>query len=84
MEINENIVKGKWLEIKGELRKAWGKLTDDELEKTQGDLQQIGGLIQQKYGEGQETYRKKLSDIFDRFEEKKDQVVDGIKNKLDT
>lgn len=69
MAINENIVKGKWLEIKGEVQKNWGKLTDDELEKTKGDMKAIGGLIQQRYGEAQKDYNKKLDSIFHRFEE---------------
>lgn len=38
MKFNENTIKGKWLEIKGEIQKSWGKLTDDEIDKTQGDL----------------------------------------------
>ena len=41
MAINENTIKGKWLEIKGDVRKAWGKLTDDELEQTKGDMTAI-------------------------------------------
>lgn len=82
MKMNENTVKGKWLEMKGDIQKAWGKLTDDELEKTKGDMKAIGGLIQQRYGDAQETYGKKLSDIFRRFEEKKDEKMDQVKNNL--
>lgn len=37
MEFNEQSIKGKWLEIRGELQKAWGKLTNDELDQTKGD-----------------------------------------------
>jgi uncharacterized protein YjbJ (UPF0337 family) len=82
MELNENIIKGKWLEIKGDVQKAWGKLTNDELDKTAGDIKAIGGLIQQKYGKVESGYQKKLSDIFDRFEDTKDKTVDGMKKKL--
>ncbi len=80
MNINENIIKGKWLEIKGDIQKTWGKLTDDELEKTKGDIKAIGGLIQQRYGEAQDNYKKKISDIISRFETKKDEVVTGTQN----
>lgn len=69
MTINENTIKGKWLEIKGDIQKAWGNLTDDELEKTKGDMKSIQGLIQQKYGQAQGNYESKLSDIFKRFED---------------
>ena len=82
MNLNENEVKGKWLEIRGEVQKAWGKLTNDELDQSKGDLKIISGLIQQKYGKSQGEYTKKLSDIFNRFEEQKDERVDDIKKKI--
>lgn len=82
MTINENVVKGKWLEMKGDLIKSWGKLTDDELEKTKGDLKAISGLIQQKYGEAQEKSSSKLAEIFKKFETKKDAVVSDIKKTI--
>lgn len=82
MNLNENTLKGKWLEIRGEVQKAWGKLTNDELDKSKGDLKVIGGLIQQKYGKNQSDYSKKLADIFNRFEDQKEETVDDIKKKL--
>lgn len=65
--INSNLIKGKWTEIKGEVRKAWGKLTDDEVEKTKGDMQALAGLVQQKYGIAQEEARQKVNDLVGRF-----------------
>ncbi len=60
--INENIAAGNWKELKGRIRSAWGKLTDDELETTKGDITAIAGMVQKKYGSGQEDVRKKLND----------------------
>ncbi|MCB0351645.1 MAG: CsbD family protein [Bdellovibrionales bacterium] len=80
--MNENTIKGKWLEIKGDVRKAWGKLTDDELDKTKGDMKAIAGLIQQKYGDAQENASDRLSNIFKRFETQKDEVVTAVKSSL--
>ena len=82
MTLNENTIKGKWLEIKGDIQKSWGKLTDDELEKTKGDFKEIGGLIQQRYGEAQGKANEKLAVIFKRFESAKDSVVKDIKDKV--
>ncbi len=59
--MNPNIFKGKWKEIKGEIAKSWAKITDDELEQTKGDLVKIAGLVQQKYGETQESVRERLN-----------------------
>ncbi len=82
MELNADIVKGKWTEIKGEIQKAWGNLTGDEIEKTKGDVKSFEGLIQQRYGSFKEDQRDQLNGIFSKFMEKKDQVVEDTKEKL--
>jgi len=82
MKPNENIVSGKWTEIKGEIQKSWGKLTDNELEQTKGDMKAIGGLLQQKYGEAQDSFGKTLREIFERFDMKKDAKVDEVKHTI--
>lgn len=61
---NEQMAKGKWLELKGEIQKLWGNMTDDELDKTEGDMKKIAGILQQKYGKTQNDLDKKLDDIF--------------------
>ena len=48
--MNDDIVAGKWKEMRGQVREWWGKLTDDELEQAAGKSEQMIGLIQQKYG----------------------------------
>ena len=82
MKINEIVLKGKWLEIKGDLQKTWGKLTDDELEQTKGDMKAVGGLLVQLYGEAHETYTEKLSEIFKKFADKKEESIAAIKDTL--
>jgi len=48
--MNNDIIKGQWNEIKGEIQKKWGKLTDDELAKVNGDRTKLAGSIQKAYG----------------------------------
>jgi uncharacterized protein YjbJ (UPF0337 family) len=60
--LNNNIAGGNWNELKGRIRSAWGRLTDDELETSKGDVTAVTGLIQQKYGSLQEDTRQKLND----------------------
>ena len=31
--MNEDILKGKWKQMKGDVQKKWGKLTDDDIEE---------------------------------------------------
>jgi uncharacterized protein YjbJ (UPF0337 family) len=59
--MNENILKGKWTQVKGHVKSTWGKLTDDDIEKTNGDITKIAGLVQQHYGEAQDKIQEGLS-----------------------
>lgn len=63
--LNEDTIKGKWKEAKGEIQKMWGKLTDDELDQAKGDLTALTGIIQQRYGESKESVQTKLNGYFD-------------------
>ena len=79
--MNPNVLQGKWKELKSEIRKTWSNITDDELEKTRGDVGAIGGLIQKRYGHSEQNYAEKLHGILSRFESKKEQTQDGMKRK---
>ncbi len=46
----EDVLKGKWKEIKGGVKEKWGKLTDDDLTQVEGNQEKLLGLLQQKYG----------------------------------
>jgi uncharacterized protein YjbJ (UPF0337 family) len=48
--MNQDILQGKWKELRGGLKKQWGKLTDDDIRRIEGSLDQITGIIQQRYG----------------------------------
>jgi uncharacterized protein YjbJ (UPF0337 family) len=48
--MNELYAKGKWNEIKGKVKEQWGELTDDEIDRIEGQRDQLVGIIQQRYG----------------------------------
>ena len=52
--MNENTIKGNWEQIKGNVQKKWGELTDDELDQINGNRKILAGKIQEKYGRGQD------------------------------
>ena len=54
MAVNEDILKGKWKEIKGGIKEQWGKLTDDDLTKIEGKVEKLTGVLQEKYGYSKE------------------------------
>lgn len=67
--MDKNVFEGAWTEVKGEIRKVWGKITGDELESTKGDVESISGLVQQKYGHTKDEVSAKLTEMKDRFAE---------------
>lgn len=58
--MNNDQIEGKWTEVKGRLREAYGDLTDDELEAARGDREQLEGRLQQRYGKTKEEARKEV------------------------
>jgi uncharacterized protein YjbJ (UPF0337 family) len=58
--MNQATLKGQWLQIKGQVRKQWGKLTDDEIDQVQGDAEILLGQLQQRYGYSREQAEQEL------------------------
>ena len=48
--MNDDILKGKWKEIKGGVKVKWGRITHDGFTRVEGNTEKILGLLQQKYG----------------------------------
>lgn len=48
--MDANILKGKWMQIKGSVREKWGQLTDDDVDKVSGSAERLVGVIQERYG----------------------------------
>lgn len=80
--MNDQIIKGKWAEFKGEVRKAWGELTDNDLEQTKGNVTAIGGLIQQRYGQVKDDVSAKLNELAGRYADKAVDKTEDVKQTL--
>ncbi len=52
--MNWDQVKGHWKIFKGKAKENWGDLTDDDLDKAEGNREQLEGAIQKRYGKSKE------------------------------
>lgn len=43
-------IAGNWKQFSGEARKQWGKLTDDDMARINGEREKLEGKIQEAYG----------------------------------
>jgi len=50
MDATNDILLGRWHELKGHVREQWGKLTDDDLTQLSGKTEELSGVLQQRYG----------------------------------
>ncbi|EQD55170.1 CsbD family protein, partial [mine drainage metagenome] len=48
--MNNDIIKGKWSQLHGQLKTQWSKLTDDDLGQMDGHREYLVGKVQERYG----------------------------------
>ena len=63
--MNKDILEGKWKQLKGKAQKKWGELTNDELDRVNGNRQQLTGLIQERYGKTREEAEAEVQRFYD-------------------
>jgi uncharacterized protein YjbJ (UPF0337 family) len=56
--MNADQFKGKWVQFKGELKKQWGKFTDDDLQQIEGNYEKFVGKVQERYGDRKDEIMK--------------------------
>jgi uncharacterized protein YjbJ (UPF0337 family) len=64
--MNEDILKGKWKQLKGEVKSQWGKLTDDDLDRAEGDAEKLIGRVQERYGYQRDEAKREVDDFLNR------------------
>lgn len=60
--MNSDIIKGNWKQLKGNVQKKWGELTDDEVDQVEGDATKLSGLIQERYGKSKDEADKAVDE----------------------
>jgi uncharacterized protein YjbJ (UPF0337 family) len=66
MAVNREIIKGKWNQIKGEARKQWGVLTDDDWDQIAGERDKLVGKLQERYGWAREEAERRADEFLNR------------------
>ncbi len=58
--MNKQILKGNWNEAKGKIKEKWGELTDDEVNRVSGEVDQLIGVLQKRYGLSKEEAEQEI------------------------
>ena len=67
--MNQDVMEGKWKQMKGEAKAWWGKLTDDDLDRAAGKFEVLAGLLQEKYGYTREAAADEIDKRVTAYEE---------------
>lgn len=73
--MNRNRIEGNWEQVKGHVQKAWGKLTNDDLDQIEGDRKLLAGKIQERYGIAQDEVELQVRRWNDESYETVDSVI---------
>jgi uncharacterized protein YjbJ (UPF0337 family) len=57
-----NRIQGSWKQMTGKIKQKWADLTDDDLQKAEGNREEFEGIIQQRYGLSKDAARKQIDD----------------------
>jgi uncharacterized protein YjbJ (UPF0337 family) len=48
--MNQDTIRGNWMQFRGKLKAQWGRLTDDDLDIIDGRRDQLVGVLQKREG----------------------------------
>ena len=51
-------IAGNWKQMSGKVKEEWGRLTDNELTRINGDREQLEGILQERYGLAKDKARE--------------------------
>lgn len=58
--MNEDILKGQWSQLKGRVRQEWGRFSNDDVARIDGDREILLGRLQELYGRTREEAEEEL------------------------
>jgi uncharacterized protein YjbJ (UPF0337 family) len=62
--MNSDVFAGKWKQATGQVKEWWGKLTDDDLTRVEGNRDKLVGILQERYGYAKERAEQEIDRRF--------------------
>lgn len=66
--MNEDILQGKWKQVRAEVRKWWARVTDDDLDYIAGERERLMGVLQERYGYTREKAKAEIEKQLEEFQ----------------
>lgn len=80
--MNTVILEGKWNQLKGEVKKQWGKLTNDDLDRIQGQRDKLEGRLQERYGYSRQQARDEVDKFLAKADSEMNSLLGAVESKV--
>ncbi len=67
--MTDDILKGKWRQLRGQIQQRWGELTDDDLDQIEGRRDQLIGRLQARYGYARADAENEVNEFFEDWDD---------------
>ena len=67
--LNQDVLAGKWKQARGKVKQWWGKLTDNDLDRISGQVDQLVGTVQERYGYTREQAEREVAKFMEQFKQ---------------
>jgi len=90
--MNDDVLAGKWKQLKGGVKTAFAKLTDDDIAEVEGNTERLLGKLQERYGytrdDAENAWNKFVDNVDDKVDEAAaerhvDRAADHVENAVD-
>ena len=79
--MNSDIIQGKWKQASGDVKKFFGKLSDNDLQQINGNSEKMLGVLQERYGysrdQAETEWKKFTKDRGDMWNDASNSVKDA-------
>jgi uncharacterized protein YjbJ (UPF0337 family) len=79
--MNQDMLSGKWKQMRGMLKTWWGKLTDDDVDRIGGQKDKLIGLLQERYGYTREQAEQEIERRLQEYGDKTGGAVANVSAK---
>lgn len=80
--MNSEMLSGTWNQIKGGVKEAFGKLTNDDLLQMEGSLDRATGILQERYGYTKEQAEQEWDTFVNKYNRAARSVADTAEQYL--
>ncbi len=82
--MDKTVMQGKMRQARGKMKERWAKLTDDDMRKIDGRLDQVLGLIQERYGYTRQGASDELRHYVEEYGKSTQNLIDDLADKLES